>query len=388
MPNTAPTPMPKVLLVFSDCDPTHGAFLSGAHLARQLNLLGCACDALIPRFGEAGVQLLNEFGIKYHCIRSYSWTAYPKATMRAKKRLQSVANRLLAQPKIARLISEEGYDIIHINTAHGYVAARPALKLGKGLVWHIRELLEEDQGSSIVGKRRGYALMSKSNAAIAISNAVQEKYGRLLTCPVERIYNGIDSTSFYIERNDLFSTGMVRMVIVGGLYPHKGQLELVEALGELLEQGEDNFHLSIVGRPKGEYCEQVRAVVASRRLETHVTFEGETNDPGPYYRQSDVAFVCSRAEAFGRVTVEAMMAGCAVIGADTGGTREVLDEGKAGFLYHAGDVASLAAVIREVIANTKHARSVALRGQERAMNLFTVEKNAEQVLALYADILK
>ncbi|MBR3314398.1 MAG: glycosyltransferase family 4 protein [Atopobiaceae bacterium] len=386
MQNPESTSMPKVLLVFSDCDPTHGAFLSGAHLARQLNLLGCTCDALIPRLGEAGVQLLNEFGIRYHFIRSYSWTAYPKVTMRAKKRLQSVANRLLAQPKIAQLIVEEGYDIIHINTAHGYVAARPALKLGKGLVWHIRELLEEDQGSSIVGKRRGYALMSKSDVAIAISNAVQEKYERLLTCPVERIYNGIDPASFYAERDDLFSLDLVRMVIVGGLYPHKGQLELVEALGELLKLGEDGFHLSIVGRPKGEYYEEVRAAVASRGLEAHVTFEGETNDPGSYYRKSDVAFVCSRAEAFGRVTVEAMMAGCAVIGADTGGTREVLDEGGAGFLYHAGDVASLAAAIRTVLEDTSHAQSVARCGQERAMNLFTVKKNAEQVLALYTGI--
>ena len=64
MQNPESTSMPKVLLVFSDCDPTHGAFLSGAHLARQLNLLGCTCDALIPRLGEAGVQLLNEFGIR------------------------------------------------------------------------------------------------------------------------------------------------------------------------------------------------------------------------------------------------------------------------------------------------------------------------------------
>ncbi len=377
---------PKVLLVFSDCDPTHGAFLSGAHLARQLNLLGCTCDALIPRYNETGVRLLDEFGIRHYLIRSYSWTAYPKLSMRVKRRLQSVANRLLAEPKIVRLISEQGYDIVHINTAHGYVAAKPAIRLGKVLVWHIREMIEEDQGASIVGRRHGYALMSKSNVAIAISNAVKEKYARLLTCPVVRIYNGIDPSTFYTERCDLFASNRVRMVIVGGLYPHKGQLELVEALGELLRTGDVEFHLDIVGRPSGEYYERVRKAVAENGLDDCVTFAGETFDPGAYYRQSDIAFVCSHAEAFGRVTVEAMMAGCVVIGADTGGTREVLNDGKTGFLYRAGDTTSLLSTIKAVIASTDHARAVALSGQKRAMTLFTVEKNAEQIIAVYDSI--
>ena len=47
----------------------------------------------------------------------------------------------------------------------------------------------------------------------------------------------------------------------------------------------------------------------------------------------DIALVASCSEAFGRVTVEAMLAGMLVIGADVAGTSELICDGVNGILY-------------------------------------------------------
>lgn len=44
-------------------------------------------------------------------------------------------------------------------------------------------------------------------------------------------------------------------------------------------------------------------------------------------KKIDVELVCSRSEAFGRVTIESMMSSNPVIGANTGGTKELIIEG-------------------------------------------------------------
>ena len=45
--------------------------------------------------------------------------------------------------------------------------------------------------------------------------------------------------------------------------------------------------------------------------------------------------VCSKAEAFGRVTAEAMAAGCPVVGRASGGTLELMEQ-KTGLLFSGG----------------------------------------------------
>ena len=66
---------------------------------------------------------------------------------------------------------------------------------------------------------------------------------------------------------------------------------------------------------------------------------------------ADVVLMCSRREAFGRVTVEGMKLGKPVIGTRSGGTPEIVQDTETGFLYAPGDAQELAARIGELYAN-------------------------------------
>ena len=80
--------------------------------------------------------------------------------------------------------------------------------------------------------------------------------------------------------------------------------------------------------------------------------ENSISESAPSHKiYADVVLMCSRREAFGRVTVEGMKLGKPVIGTRSGGTPEIVQEGETGFLYAPGDAQELAAKIGHLYAN-------------------------------------
>ena len=66
-------------------------------------------------------------------------------------------------------------------------------------------------------------------------------------------------------------------------------------------------------------------------------------------KEMDIALICSRMEAFGRVTVEALYYMNYVIAANTGCTKNIIRDGENGQLDRLGDVSQLASKIRNII---------------------------------------
>ena len=79
-----------------------------------------------------------------------------------------------------------------------------------------------------------------------------------------------------------------------------------------------------------------------------VEFVTWVRDPSPYMRAADVLLMCSRMEAFGRVTVEAMQLGRPVIGARSGGTTELIRDGETGLLFEVANPTDLAQKIHQL----------------------------------------
>ena len=96
--------------------------------------------------------------------------------------------------------------------------------------------------------------------------------------------------------------------------------------------------------------------------------------------------MCSRDEAMGRVTVEAMASGLPVIGHARGGTPELVRDGITGFLYTDGAEA-LAARMLELVGDLSRAKRMGRGGAEEASKRFTVEGYASEVLAVYRSVL-
>jgi glycosyltransferase involved in cell wall biosynthesis len=141
--------------------------------------------------------------------------------------------------------------------------------------------------------------------------------------------------------------------------------------------------LRLVGAPyEREYVDRVHAAVDEAALGDRVTFEGALDDPFPAYRGADVVLMCSKDEAFGRVTVEAMKLGLPVIGVDSGGTKELIEDGVTGFLTPPGDAAAMGRAHVDLWTDEEKRGQMGRRARKSAMSRFTAAGWVEQILAL------
>jgi glycosyltransferase involved in cell wall biosynthesis len=219
-------------------------------------------------------------------------------------------------------------DLLHANSYA--VGIAPALvESGRlPLVWHLRELPEAHYGMVFDGgPSRAKRALEGAAARIAISDTVLHDV-RCRIAPdsvVHRVYDGVyDEGELASLRASattrMSSSPMFTFLMVGLIHPSKGQLEAVEALAHLRDKGR-NARLILVGGGRAEVLE---SRVRELRLDNMVEFVGYQPSTDPYYAVADVYLACSRHEALGRSTIEAMAHGVPIIALRSGAHPEVL----------------------------------------------------------------
>ena len=379
----------NILFIAGDADYS-GATLSMIALIILLKKDGVNCCVILPYRGKIEVEL-NTNGIEYDVVQSNRWirSANERQTFgvlfkRAKLRIKNIQ----AIHHIKKYIREQHIDLVHVNTLAPYVGAVAALSLKCPYIWHIREFGEEDHGQTIWNKTSGYKLIEKANCVLTISRSLQGKFSRILQdANVRMIYNGLDIKRYLRSDRPIFRRNIVTITISGRISEGKGQLELIKAADSLKDFFEC-FRIQIVGTAgRNNYYDQVKKYIREHALDPYVKFCGFKRDMENVWANTDICVVCSRAEAFGRVTVEAMLAGCLVIGANTAGTAEIIENNSTGLLYQQGNSDSLAEKLKYALKNKVDMQRIADNGSKTASLKFTAENNEQEILALYHEIL-
>lgn len=382
----------KILFISSDNNKTSGAFLCLVELNRSLReLYHIDTLVIIPKKGD-GVQLLDKYHIPYRFVPSYSWITYNGFGLKAIaktcfKSLMMIYN-LFAIRKIRHIIRDENIDLVHTNTIFTYVGAKAAFAEHKKHIWHLRECIDRDYNSRILVGKRGYDLIAKSDVVVAVSEMVRRNYqDKFPTKKVQVIYDGVSDELY--KKREIFLQERVQFTCIGGLIEHKNQKEVIHAASILKQKGYQNFHVNLVGR--GPMKQELQDEISSLGLDEYITLCGTFDRIQDILEETDVVCVASKSEAFGRTTVEGMLQGCLIIGADTvdSATKELIQDKKTGFLYQSSDVGLLASVMSICLQEErqKDLQRIARNGQKRALEKYTTTVNAKNMLVLYQDIL-
>ena len=386
----------KIALIASDNNATSGAFLSMTNLALQLNQLGVETIIVIPPDGPFvgpgdGEAILKEKGLRYYVVPSISWVVpgwYPSSMLVSLGQVKRILKNKVYARELTKILKAEHVDLVHINTSYSYFGAFAAKRAGIPYVWHIREFLEEDQGNRFYFPRYSHRLMSRASLVIAISNSIYEKYSKVITKEkIKVIYNGIDTEQFYMPGRHIFKDSQITLCYVGGLSELKGTDDLIEACRLLNAQGyKDSYRLLIAGRGNEAYEVQLRDRINQYELD-NIEMLGFRTDVPQVMEQADVSIVTSRCEAFGRVTVEAMLTGNLVLGADSAGTKELLQDGKFGVLYECGNPESIKEQVIFIIENRDSLTDKADVARTYMREHMSARKNAENIYREYRRIL-
>lgn len=382
---------PRILFIPSDNNKTSGAFLSMANLIVNLrDKYSLDIFVILPEKGQ-GQEILDLFDIPYQLIPSSDWVV-PLSQERNDDFNKMVKNKQkknkTAIKNIRKFIKANDIDLIHINTTYSYVGAEAGIKEKVPVVWHLREFLEEDQSNTMWDRVKGNNLINKSDKIIAISDSIYRKYEKIFDKDkLIRIYNGIDSNKFYKANKSIFDDDKLIFIMVGGFEYYKGQIEFAEACSKLYKNGFTNFEVWFIGTGRSDVKSEVQKICSSAGMD-NVKYLGYKLNVEDYFYKSDISFTCAKSEAFGRTTVEAMLSGNLVIGADSAGTKELISDKKTGILYQHGNSDDLYEKILDAVNHIDKSKEIAKNGQKYMFENMTAEINADNVYKVYKEILK
>ena len=146
--------------------------------------------------------------------------------------------------------------------------------------------------------------------------------------------------------------------LVGRMAPMKGQQLLVEA-AKILVKSHPDVRIVLVGSTfdghAGSYATDLQSQIRTSGIQERVTLTGYLPAPqGAILACDCIVNATVNAEPFGLTLIEAMQLGKPVIAPDQGGPLEIVEEGKEGFFFRAGDVDSLVVAMERMIELKKN----------------------------------
>lgn len=197
---------------------------------------------------------------------------------------------------------------------------------------------------------------------------------------------GVDPALFAPAEQPETST-VLRIGYAGGLLPEKGVDLLLRACAAL--QGE--WRLRIAGG--GAEAATLRRMAEELGVAARIGWEQRipSDRMAAFYRGLDVLVLPSRTlpnwkEQFGRVLIEAMACGVAVVGSNSGEIPHVI--GDAGLIFPEEDAVGLAAHLQRLLDDRTETQRLAQAGRARVLAHFTMAHIAAETVAVYHRLLE
>jgi glycosyltransferase involved in cell wall biosynthesis len=168
------------------------------------------------------------------------------------------------------------------------------------------------------------------------------------------------------------------------LEPVKGVRYLLEATA-LLASSHPGFRVEIAG--VGSQRVQLEELARDLGIADRVAFLGWLDDPTKALGRWDIAVSASLSEGFGIGVLEGMAAGLPTVASATGGSTELVDDGRTGFLFAVRDAAELADRLAVLLDDRPLRAAIGEAAARRVRTEFSAASMARQVGALYEETL-
>lgn len=196
-------------------------------------------------------------------------------------------------------------------------------------------------------------VMWRADALTCVSEDMVEQYRCVFAAaPHVCVYNIIDDRHSRlrmkepVEHEWLLNKIAPVIVAAGTLTTRKGFADLIHAMNEL----SNTRHVRLIILGEGPLRNELEGLVVKLGLSDRVSLPGNVENPLKYFFHSDVFVLSSYVEGLPNVLVEAMICGCTPVATDCPtGPREVLQNGKYGYLVPVCDPVAMAAGIRKAL---------------------------------------
>jgi len=318
------------------------------------------------------------------------FTYNPKKLLFRLKRLYNIFKRIndlkkKSYKELHKITIKEKPDIIHTNIGVFHEGFKVAKKMKIPHIWHLREYQDIDFDHKPFPSKSILIKMLKQSYVITISDGIRRHFDLENYPLAKKIYNGIlpKKEHYYNPQKEKY------FLCASRVSQEKGHHEVIEILAEFYKEHCD-YKLIIAGFGNDKYIKRLHNLTINLGCEEYVEFIGFKNkeELSELFKNATALIVNSKFEGLGRMTVEALFCGCLVIGKNTGGTKEILELTRGGFLYD--NKYGLIKHMKEIIllTCTEKYKEMVFKAQEQVVEKFSIEQNTKQTIDFYDQIVK
>lgn len=233
------------------------------------------------------------------------------------------------------ILKEKKYDV-EFAGIHGFrdEILQSPIKTSKKVMWIHNDLRKTEFHSYTDEEIRKFFGYDK---ILVISKHIQKDFENLAKNDDERsrivrIYNPLDTEEVLRKSQSLTlekQTSVPTFLSVGTIFPQKGFDRLLKVHRKLLDEG---FPHNIIIIGDGYDFQNIKKLRDELGVQETTEMLGFTDNPYPYFRDADFYVLSSRYEGFPTVLFEAITLKKNIIATDVSGVREMLENGKLGFI--------------------------------------------------------
>ena len=343
-------------------------------------------DLLAMRLPELG------YDVGIACVKP---DLFPK-TRRSTSPLYDIKMRwrfdLWQAKKLARIVKEEGYHLLHAHTPRSVMLARIAASLARRpLVFHVHSPTSKDTDKWLTNwlnnKIESFSLR-RVNQMIAVSGSLG-KHMQSLGFKEENItvvQNGVP----VVEPVQMPSAPVdhFRLGVVALFRPRKGLEVMIDALALMKEQGLPVSLRAIGAFETPEYEAAIMQRVAERDVASLITWTGFCRNVNAELKQVDLFVLPSLfGEGLPMVVLEAMALGIPVAGTNVEGVPEAVRDGLEGVIAEPDDPEDLVTQIKRVISGEVNWNELSKNALARQVDNFSDLSMAKGVAKVYQRVL-
>jgi glycosyltransferase involved in cell wall biosynthesis len=375
---------------------TNAAFvLPSSETAHVLHLINGEHYSGAERVQDLLAKQLPQFGydVSFACVKPFRFPTVRESTsaplfefpMHGRFDLRIVK-------KLAYLIEDEGYGLIHAHTPRTALVGRLAAKrAGVPLVYHVHSPAGHDSTRQFLNAFNAlveWHSLRDANRFIAVSPSL-ERYMIARGFPADRVVcvpNGVPFSASAIDRTPPVSTWTLGTIAL--FRPRKGTEVLLEALAALRSWGADVRLRAVGGFETLAYETSILGLADRLGLADAVDWVGFTREVNAELAKMDLFVLPSLfGEGLPMVVLEAMAAGLPVVATRVEGVPEAVVHRETGLLVDPDSVSQLASAIRQFISGDIDYAVLSRNGRARHAAKFSDVAMARNLAEVYREVL-
>ena len=315
---------------------------------------------------------------------------------------KGLINLLMVRRKFEKMLNEIKPDIVHIRSRWPAFCFNQIVKKKK--IPLITTYHGTYSGNDFFLKKNYNKVMTGGDKIITISSFIDKHVRHNFPevknklCQIDR---GIDLNYFSINavtqtRKEVFLNSFSIaenthiILLPARISMWKGHFVAVDAAKELKERyPELNFvFLFVGGSNKIKFFERLKKRVKRNRVEEKIIFAGNVSDMPAIYSIADVVLSTSiEPEAFGRVSAEGCSMSKPVISSNHGGSKDIIENEKTGWLVEPRNPMELAEKIIQVINMPERKKDQIVKSARvRVQKKFSLDQMLNKTINLYEEL--